>query len=130
MIDYAVDFRPVSVKRHSYLSICSGGRMNQADTMKKMRIMVENRHGALLKIVGVFTTRAYNIITLNVMPDEDEELSQMTVTLRCSEQRFEQLRKQLIKIVDVVDVLEEEIIADNSDNGGNKDGEHLLRTRR
>jgi len=104
--------------------------MNQADPMKKMRIMVENRHGALLKIVGGFTTRAYNIITLNVMPDEDEELSQMTVTLRCSDQRFEQLRKQLIKIVDVVDVLEEEIIADNSDNGGNKDGEHLLRTRR
>jgi len=104
--------------------------MNQADPMKKMRIMVENRHGALLKIVGVFTTRAYNIITLNVMPDEDEELSQMTVTLRCSEHRFEQLRKQLIKIVDVVDVLEEELIADNAENGGNKDGEHLLRTRR
>ncbi len=61
--------------------------MNQADPMnpmKKMRILVENRHGALLKIVGVFTTRAYNISTLNVMPDEDEELSQMTVTLRCS----------------------------------------------
>ncbi len=37
--------------------------MNQTDPMKKMRILVENRHGALLKIVGVFTTRAYNINT-------------------------------------------------------------------
>ena len=104
--------------------------MNQADPVKKMRIMVENRHGALLKIVGVFTTRAYNINTLNVMPDQDEELSQMTVSLRCSDARFEQLRKQLIKIVDVVDVLEEELIPENAENGGNKDGEHLLRTRR
>ena len=104
--------------------------MNQADPVKKMRIMVENRHGALLKIVGVFTTRAYNINTLNVMPDEHEELSQMTVTLRCSDQRFELLRKQLIKIVDVVDVLEEELLAENTESGGNKDGEHLLRARR
>ena len=105
--------------------------MNQEDPMKKMRIMVENRHGALLKIVGVFTTRAYNIITLNVMPDEHEELSQMTVTLRCSDHRFELLRKQLIKIIDVVDVLEEELIAENTENGGIKDGsEDILRTRR
>ena len=104
--------------------------MNQADPMKKMRILVENRHGALLKIVGVFTTRAYNIITLNVMPDQDEELSQMTVTLRCSNTRFDQLCKQLTKIVDVVDVLEEELIKENAEIGGNKDGERLLRTRR
>jgi acetolactate synthase-1/3 small subunit len=104
--------------------------MNPADPMKKMRILVENRHGALLKIVGVFTTRAYNINTLNVMPDEDEELSQMTVTLRCSNPRFEQLCKQLLKIVDVVDVLEEELIQENAEIGGNKDGERLLRARR
>ena len=104
--------------------------MNQADPLKKMRILVENRHGALLKIVGVFTTRAYNIITLNVMPDEDEELSQMTVSLRCSNVRFDQLRKQLIKIVDVVDVVEEEHIRENAEIGGDKDGKNLLRTGR
>ena len=104
--------------------------MNQTDPLKKMRILVENRHGALLKIVGVFTTRAYNIITLNVMPDEDEELSQMTVSLRCSDVRFDQLRKQLIKIVDVVDVVEEEQIRENAEIGGKKDGENLLRAGR
>ncbi len=104
--------------------------MNQTDPLKKLRILVENRHGALLKIVGVFTTRAYNIITLNVMPDEDEELSQMTVSLRCSAVRFEQLRKQLAKIVDVVDVVEEDQIRDNSEIGGKKNGENLLRAGR
>src|ERR1044071_3378115 len=110
---------PVAVNLWRRTSRCGGGNdaglsspvaiihmTNPTDPLKKMRILVENRHGALLKIVGVFTTRAYNIITLNVMPDEDEELSQMTVSLRCSNVRFDQLRKQLIKIVDVVDVVE------------------------
>ena len=45
--------------------------------------MLENRHGALIKIVGTFSTRAYNLNTLYVELDQDEELSQLTVTLRC-----------------------------------------------
>ena len=82
--------------------------------IQTLRILVENRHGALLKIVGVFTTRAYNIDSLHVAPDRGEELSQMTVTLRCDARQCELLRKQLIKIVDVVDVqheLQEEFIS-------------------
>jgi acetolactate synthase regulatory subunit len=122
--------RPANLVAAAIIAIGTGGRMNQADPLKKMRILVENRHGALLKIVGVFTTRAYNIITLNVMPDEDEELSQMTVSLRCSDVRFDQLRKQLIKIVDVVDVVEEEQTRENAEIGGKKDGENLLRAGR
>ena len=61
--------------------------MNQADPMKKMRILVENRHGALLKIVGVFTTRAYNINTLErhagsgrrVEPDDRDAALQQSI---------------------------------------------------
>jgi len=82
--------------------------------IQTLRILVENRHGALLKIVGVFTTRAYNIDSLHVAPDRGEEFSQMTVTLRCDARQCELLRKQLIKIVDVVDVqheLQEEFIS-------------------
>src|SRR3982751_5688457 len=122
--------RPAKLVGAAIIVIGTGGRMNPADPLKKMRILVENRHGALLKIVGVFTTRAYNIITLNVMPDEVEELSQMTVSLRCSDVRFDLLRKQLIQIVDVVDVVEEEQIRENAEIGGNKDGENLLRAGR
>ena len=76
--------------------------------MRRFRLLVENRHGALLKIVGTFSTRAYNINSLYVTPDQDEELSQMTVTLRCDDRQCELLRKQLMKIVDVVDVQVEE----------------------
>ena len=87
--------------------------MDSTLPIQTLRIIVENRHGALLKIVGVFTTRAYNIDSLHVAPDRGEELSQMTVTLRCDARQCDLLRKQLMKIVDVVEVrheLQEEFI--------------------
>src|SRR5688572_2980079 len=110
-----------------------GGAMNTGP-MRKFRMLVENRHGALVKIVGVFTTRAYNINSLYVRPDEDEELSQLTVTLRCDDRQCEQLQKQLLKIVDVVDVQveagkENEFISEIG-NGGLENGKRVLRTTR
>lgn len=99
-------------------------------------MLVENRHGALIKIVSAFSTRAYNINSLYVRPDRDEELSQLTLTLRCDDRQCEQLRKQLLKIVDVVDVQVEEEETTPSignasiGNGGYEDGESLLRTTR
>ena len=65
--------------------------------------MVENRHGALLKIVGLFTTRAYSISALNVA--QGEEMSQITVALRCDERQARLLQNQLMKIADVVEVI-------------------------
>ena len=109
--------------------------MNLATSpMRKFRLLVENRHGALLKIVGAFSTRAYNINSLHVTPDQDEELSQLTVTLRCDDRQCELLRKQLMKIVDVVDVQVESVTVEEFitriGNGGFEDGERLLRTTR
>jgi acetolactate synthase small subunit len=107
--------------------------MNPTHPIRTLRILVENRHGALLKIVGVFTTRAYNIHSLHVTPDQGEELSQMTVATRCDARQCELLRKQLMKIVDVVTVEEEppqdELIA-NMNSGGHLDGDHLLQRTR
>jgi acetolactate synthase I/III small subunit len=78
--------------------------MNSADSIRTIRMLVENHHGALLKIVGVFTTRAYSISALNVA--QGEEMSQITVELRCDERQIGLLQKQLMKIVDVVKVME------------------------
>ena len=103
--------------------------------MRMFRMLVENRHGALVKIVGVFTTRAYNINSLYVRPDEDqEELSQLTVTLCCDDRQCELLQKQLLKIVDVVNV-QVEAVKDNEfiseiGNGGLENGKRVLRTTR
>ncbi|HEX4997421.1 MAG TPA: acetolactate synthase small subunit [Terriglobia bacterium] len=108
--------------------------MNSTHPIRTLRILVENRHGALLKIVGVFTTRAYNIHSLHVTPDQGEELSQMTIATRCDARQCELLCKQLMKIVDVVDVEVEqdpqnEIIG-NMNTGGYIDGDRVLRITR
>jgi acetolactate synthase I/III small subunit len=97
--------------------------------MRRFRLLVENRQGALIKIVGTFSTRAYNINSLHVTPDRDEELSQLTVTLRCDDRQCELLRKQLMKIVDVVDVQVEEYES-ATDNGGYQNGDNILRATR
>jgi len=105
--------------------------MDSQNPIQTLRILVENRHGALLKIVGVFTTRAYNIDSLHVAPDRGEELSQMTVTLRCNAREIDLLRKQLMKIVDVVDVqheVQENFLEIN--DGGYTNGDRILRATR
>ena len=56
--------------------------------------------------MGLFTTRACNITALNVVPSQGERISEITVALRCDERLVEQLQKQLLKIIDVVDVME------------------------
>jgi acetolactate synthase small subunit len=104
--------------------------MNSPDSpMRRFRLIVENRHGALVKIVGTFSTRAYNINSLYVTPDQDEELSQLTVTLRCDDRQCDLLRKQLMKIVDVVDVQVEEI-DESATDGGYENGDDILRATR
>ena len=108
--------------------------MASTHPIRTLRVLVENRHGALLKIVGVFTTRAYNIHSLHVTPDQGEELSQMTVAVRCDARQCELLCKQLMKIVDVVDVeveveAQNELIA-NMNTGGLIDGDRILRITR
>ena len=66
-------------------------------------MLVENHYGALLKIVGVFTTRTYSVSALNVM--QGEEMRQITVAVRCDESQLGLLHKQLISIADVVEVI-------------------------
>ena len=66
-------------------------------------MLVENHYGALLKIAGVFATRAYSISALNVV--QGEEMRQITVAVRCDESQLELLHKQLISIADVVEVI-------------------------
>jgi acetolactate synthase small subunit len=66
-------------------------------------MLVENHHAALLKIVSVFTTRAYSITALNAL--QGEEMKQITVALQCDERQVGLLQKQLMKFVDVVEVI-------------------------
>lgn len=65
-------------------------------------LLMENESGALSRVAGLFSARAYNIESLTVAPTEDPSLSRMTLVTCGSENVIEQIKKQLNKLIDVV----------------------------
>jgi acetolactate synthase-1/3 small subunit len=65
-------------------------------------ILIENESGALSRVAGLFSARAYNIESLTVAPTEDPTLSRMTIVTVGTERVIEQIIKQLNKLIDVV----------------------------
>lgn len=71
-----------------------------------LSLLMENEAGALSRVAGLFSARAYNIESLTVAPTEDPTVSRMTVVTSGSDQIIEQIGKQLNKLVDVVKVVD------------------------
>ena len=71
-----------------------------------LSLLMENEAGALSRVSGLFSARAYNIESLTVAPTEDPTVSRMTVVTSGSDQIIEQIGKQLNKLVDVVKVVD------------------------
>lgn len=69
-------------------------------------VLVENSSGVLSRISGLFSRRAYNIHSLTVGPTEDESISRMTITVSGDEQVFQQIKKQLNKLIEVIKIIE------------------------
>jgi acetolactate synthase-1/3 small subunit len=69
-------------------------------------LLLENEAGALSRVSGLFSARAYNIESLTVAPTEDATLSRMTIVTTGSDDVIEQITKQLNKLVDVVKVVD------------------------
>ncbi|MDR0975178.1 MAG: acetolactate synthase small subunit [Ruminococcus sp.] len=71
-------------------------------------VLVENRSGVLSRIAGLFSRRGFNIESLAVGVTESDDLSRMTIVTDdegSEPQRiFEQIRKQLSKMIDTVRV--------------------------
>ena len=65
-------------------------------------ILLENEAGALSRVAGLFSARAYNIESLTVAPTEDASLSRMTLVTSGSDDVIEQITKQLNKLIEVV----------------------------
>lgn len=78
-----------------------------------LSVLVENTPGALSRITGLFSGRAFNIESLNVAATLDPTLSHLTLVTRGDEFIIEQIIKQLRRLVDVfkvVDVSEGEFV--------------------
>jgi len=69
-------------------------------------LLMENEAGALSRVAGLFSARAYNIESLTVAPTEDATLSRMTIVTVGSEDIIAQITKQLNKLVDVIKVMD------------------------
>jgi acetolactate synthase I/III small subunit len=69
-------------------------------------ILLENEAGALSRVAGLFSARAYNIETLTVAPTEDLSLSRLTIVTSGSDDVIEQITKQLNKLIDVIKVVD------------------------
>ncbi len=56
--------------------------------MKKhiISLLLENESGALSRVAGLFSARAYNIESLSVAPTDDETLSRMTIVTSGTEE--------------------------------------------
>ncbi|AFV22964.1 acetolactate synthase, small subunit [Methanolobus psychrophilus R15] len=69
-----------------------------------LSVLVENRHGVLARVAGMFARRGYNIDSLTVGVTEDPTISRMTIVVRGDDQVLEQVTKQLNKLIDVIRV--------------------------
>ena len=65
-------------------------------------ILMANEAGALARVAALFSSRGYNIESLNVAPTDHPEVSRLTLVTRGSDDVIDQINKQLLKLVDVV----------------------------
>ena len=69
-----------------------------------LSVLVENKSGVLSRVTGMISRRGFNIDSLTVGTTEDETLSRMTIIVEADEMGFEQICKQLHKLVSVYKV--------------------------
>ncbi len=69
-------------------------------------VLVEDKPGALMRIVGMFARRGYNIDSLAVGPTERDDVSRITLRVDAEEHSLEQIEKQMHKLVNVLRVAE------------------------
>ncbi|MEM8817159.1 MAG: acetolactate synthase small subunit [Pseudomonadota bacterium] len=67
-------------------------------------VLLQNEVGALTRMTGMFSSRGYNIESLNVAPTQHESVSRVTLVVSGSDAAIAQLNTQLAKLVDVVNI--------------------------
>ena len=71
-----------------------------------LSLLLENEAGALSRVSGLFSARAFNIESLTVAATDDPSLSRMTIVTSGSDETIEQVTKQVNKLVDVIKVVD------------------------
>ena len=66
-----------------------------------LSVLVENKSGVLSRVTGMISRRGFNIESLTVAPTEDSTMSRLTASVNADEVGYEQITKQLHKLVSV-----------------------------
>ena len=67
-------------------------------------VLLQNEAGALTRLAALFSSRGYNIESLNVAPTNDPTVSRLTVVSSGSDITMAQIAGQIGKLVDVVSI--------------------------
>ena len=65
-------------------------------------LYVENQVGVLAKLSGLFAGKSYNLKSMT----EEEDTSRITISTMCDDITFEQIKKQLNRMVEVIKVMD------------------------
>ncbi len=77
------------------------------DTVRHIiSILLQNEAGALARVANLFSSRGFNIESLNVAPTHDETVSRLTLVTVGSDEIIDQIIKQLGKLIDVVNIID------------------------
>ena len=64
-----------------------------------LSVLVENKSGVLSRVIGLISRRGFNIDSLSVGPTEDATRSRITIIVDADTEAYEQIVKQLNKLV-------------------------------
>jgi len=68
--------------------------------------LVENHFGVLARVSGLISARGFNIDSLTVSTTEDPTISRMTIVVDADALKLEQVKHQLDRLIDVIEVQE------------------------
>jgi acetolactate synthase I/III small subunit len=71
---------------------------------QEMSLLVENHQGVLSRIARLFDGRDYRLESLTTEAAEDPETNRITLVVSGAKPSLEKVRKQLDKLVDVIQV--------------------------
>jgi acetolactate synthase I/III small subunit len=78
--------------------------MKEHDEQHTIVVTVLNRVGVIARITGLFSARSYNIESFIAAPTESNDIYKVTIVVKGTEERVEQVTKQLNKLIDVIKV--------------------------
>ena len=71
-----------------------------------LSVLVENHFGVLARVSNLISARGFNIDSLTVSTTEDPTISRMTIVVDADAVKLEQVKNQLGRLIDVIEVQE------------------------